>query len=117
MKAKNCLEAELLEEPLVFTSLVLFFQELANFLLGFLLGGGILQSFNVDGSGHFSFEGVTSGHDVAVVDDLHEGLDVGAAGNALSTHGLGNLHGSTLDTDNQGTTESLVGGLFAIIEM
>ena len=54
---------------------------------------------------------------MAVVDDLDEGLDVGAASNTLSTHGLGDLQGGAFDTDDQGATEGLVGGLFAIIEM
>lgn len=99
------------------TSLVLFFQNLANFLLGFLLGSSILQGFQVDSGGEFGVEGVTSGHDVAVVQDLDEGLDVGATSDALGTHGLGDLQGGTFDTDDQSATKVLVGGLVAIIEM
>lgn len=101
------LEAELLEEPLVLSSLVLFFQNLLDFLLHFLLGSSVLQDGGVDG-GEFGVEGVTGGHDVGVVDDLDEGLDAGTTSDALGTHGLGDLEGSGFDTDDQGATESLV---------
>ena len=63
------LEAQLLEEPLVLTSLVLFFECLTNGLLDFLLGRSVLDGFNSDRR-EFNIQSVTSGHDVVVVDDL-----------------------------------------------
>lgn len=93
------LETQLLEEPLVLTSLVLFFKSLADGFLDFLLGSGILDSFNSDG-GEFNIKSVTSGHDVVVVNDLDEGLNLGTTSDTLSTHGLGNLEGSLFDTDD-----------------
>jgi hypothetical protein len=85
------LEAELLEEPLVLASLVLFLQDLLDLLLGSLLGSSILQSFRVHGILEINVKVVASRHHVGVVDELDEGLNVGATSDALSTHRLGNL--------------------------
>jgi len=41
---------------------------------------------------------------VVVVDDLDEGLDLRALGDALLAHVLGDLEGVTLDTGNNGVT-------------
>lgn len=110
------LETQLLEEPLVLTSLVLFFKSLANGLLDFLLGSSVLDSFDSD-SRELNVQSVTSGHDVVVVDDFDEGLDLGATSDTLSTHGLGDLEGSLLDTNDQSTSELLVQGFLTFIEM
>jgi len=43
---------------------------------------------------------IPSGHEVVVVDDLHERLDLGALGNALLAHAAGDLEGVALDASN-----------------
>ena len=96
---KHCLEAQLLEEPLVLAGLVLFFKSLADRLLDFLLGSGILNGFDGDVR-EFNIEGITSGHNVVVVNDLDERLNLRTTSDTLSTHGLGDLKGSLFDTDN-----------------
>lgn len=95
----NNLETQLLEEPLVLTSLVLFFEGLTNGLLDFFLGSSVLDGFNSDRR-EFNVQSVTSGHDVVVVNDLDEGLNLGTTSDTLSTHRLGDLEGSLFDTDD-----------------
>lgn len=95
----NNLETQLLEEPLVLTSLVLFFEGFTNGLLDFLLGSSVLDGFNSDRR-EFNVQSVTSGHDVIVVNDLDEGLNLGTTSDTLSTHRLGDLEGSLFDTDD-----------------
>ena len=49
---------------------------------------------------------------MVVVDNLDERLDLGALGNALLAHVLGDLEGVTLDTGNDGVTvTALLGSL------
>ena len=44
------------------------------------------------------------GHQVVVVDNLDERLDLGTLGDALLAHVLGDLEGVTLDTSNDSVT-------------
>ena len=112
------LETELLEEPLVLTALVLLFQNLLNLLASLLLLLGILQqiSGNLTLKG-LHIKGVTSGHQVLVVDHLHEGLDANTTGNLLGTHGLGDGQRGTLNTEDESTGKLLTRGLVTLIEM
>jgi hypothetical protein len=48
------------------------------------------------------------GHQVVVVDVLDKGLQSALSIELLLTHGLGDLAGSALNTDNEGVTELLV---------
>lgn len=48
------------------------------------------------------------GHQVVVVDVLDEGLQSALSIELLLAHGLGDLAGSALNTDNEGVTELLV---------
>ena len=50
---------------------------------------------------------------MVVVDNLDEGLDLGALGNLLSAVSLGDLQGVSLDTSNQGVAKGV--GLGAIV--
>ena len=52
------------------------------------------------------------GHDVVVVDDLDERLDLGTLSDALLAHVLGDLEGVTLNTGNKGVAiTTLLGSL------
>lgn len=114
----SCLEAQLLEEPLGLTSLVLVFKDLLQLSADLLLLGGILEELGGNGCLDLShLERVAGGHQVGIVDDLDEGLDAAAAGNLLGVHVLGNLQGSTLNTGNQGTAKLLTSTLITLIEM
>ena len=52
---------------------------------------------------------------MVVVDDLDERLDLGALGNALLAHVLGDLEGVTLDTGDNGMTVTALLG--TVIDM
>ena len=56
-----------------------------------------------------------SGHQVFVVDNLDERLDLGALGDALLAHVLGDLEGVTLDTGDDGMTVTAL--LVSLINM
>jgi len=55
------------------------------------------------------------GHQVVVVDNLDERLDLGALGDTLLAHVLGDLEGVTLDTGDNGM--SITAFLGTIIDM
>ena len=99
------LESELLEEPLVVTSLVLLLENLADSLLGVLTLGGLIESLLGNGGLEaIVVEVVTGGHDVAVVHTLDERLDLSAAGNLLLGVLASDLLGVSLNADNEGVT-------------
>lgn len=100
------LELQLGEEPLVLTSLVLFFQGLTNNLLGFFSLRWFLQSF-VSNSRleRFNIKGVSGRHQVVVVNQLNKWLNSGSLSGLLGTQVLGNLQRSSFDTDNNGMGE------------
>ena len=110
----NYLEVELGEEPLVLASLVLLLKSLLDGLFGLLTLRGLLEGLGADRSlDGIKLKGVTGGHHVVVVDNLDEGLDLGALGNLLSAVSLGDLQGVSLDTSNQGVAKGV--GLGAIV--
>lgn len=105
----HSLEAQLLEEPLVLAFFVGGFEldaslETVSFPLGGILQvlGGQLLETNFAG-------GVTSGHQVIVVQYLQERLDLGLLLQLGLAHALGNLAGVSVDTSDQGVTEWLIG--------
>ena len=111
------LEVQLLEEPFVLSSRVLFFQHLPYLLLGLLLFDGIASDFDRDALLKVNVKGVASWHDVVVVDELNEGLYAGTAGDFAGSHRLGDLERGTVDADDQGAAEALAGALVALVEM
>ena len=48
---------------------------------------------------------VSSGHDVVVVDSLHESLNLGASLDLLLAHGTGDLKGVFLNAGNEGVSK------------
>lgn len=87
---------------------MLFFESLLDGLLGFLARFGFLKGFGRDGQlERFDVQGVSGGHQVVVVDDLDEGLDLGSLGGLLGTHVLGDLEGGLVDTDDDGVGEGV----------
>lgn len=60
-------------------------------------------------------ESVTGGHKVVVGDDLNERLDLGALGDLLGTHALGDLGGVSLNTGGDNEGERVLLG--AVIEL
>lgn len=108
------LESEFGEEPLVLTSLVLFLQNLLDNLLGFLFLGWLDQGLWGDsGLERLNVQGVSGWHQVVVVDQLDESLDLGSLGNLLFAVSFGDLQWGGLDTNNDGVCESV--GLGAVI--
>lgn len=106
----ECLETQLLEEPLVLAFLVGGFKldtglETVCFSLGGILKILSGQLFEGDFAG-----GVTSGHQVVVVQYLQERLDLGLLLQLGLAHGFGYLAGISVDTSNQSMTEWLVWG-------
>ena len=94
-----------MEEPLVFTGNVLFFEDTSDFLLDGLLLGGILQVSIIGREGTLQVNlvsSITSDHEVGEVDDLDEWGDLGALGNALLAHGASDTLGCPVNADNHG---------------
>lgn len=100
------LEVEFGEEPLVLTGLVLFFQSLLDNLLSFfslgwlrqgVWGDSVLERLNV--------QRVSSWHQVVVVDQLDEWLDLGSLGNLLGVVSSGDLQWTSLNTNDNGVWE------------
>lgn len=85
------LEAQLLEEPLGLSSLVLGLHGLFQLGADLLLLGGILEVLAGDGDGGLQLKAVAGGHEVGVVDELDKRLDAAATGNLLLIHGPGDL--------------------------
>lgn len=100
------LEVEFGEEPLVLTGLVLLFQGLSDNLLGLLLLGWLLQGLWGDSVlERLDVQGVSCWHQVVVVDQFDERLDLGSLGELLGAVGLGDLQWASLNTNNDGVGE------------
>lgn len=92
----NSLEAELGEEPAVGALGVALLEGLLDGLLGVLTLGRLLEGVGGDRALEaLKLENVTGGEEVRIVDDLDERLDLGALGNLLLAHRLGDLEGVT----------------------
>lgn len=91
----SCLEAELGEEPFVLTRLVLLLERLLDGSLSLLtLRRTFLKGlFTDDVLKVLNVKGVTSGHDVVVVNKLNERLDLASLLGLLFVVLLGNLLG------------------------
>ncbi len=111
------LEAQLLEEPLGLSSLVLGLHGLFQLGADLLLLGGILEVLLGDGDGCLQLKAVAGGHEVRVVDELDKGLDAAAASNLLLAHRLGDLEGGALHTGDQGKAKLFVAGRITIVKV
>lgn len=109
------LESELGKEPLVLTGLVLLLQSLLDNLLGFFFlgwlsqciwGNGVLEVLNV--------QRVSCWHQVVVVDQLDEWLNLGSLGNLLLIVSLGDSQWTAFDTNNNGVWEGVLLGAFIV---
>jgi len=71
--------------------------------LGGSLLGGVLQSVLVDDLlADWDVNGVSGWHDVVVVDDLDEWLQLVSAGDLLLAHALGHFSWVSVDTGDEG---------------
>lgn len=96
------------EEPAVLATSVAVLEGLLDVLLGVLALRDFLESIGGDGTLQtLKLKGVTGGHQVVVVDDLDERLDLAAAVDQLLTHAAGNLLGVALDTGDDGEGEGV----------
>lgn len=91
------------EEPPVLAARVALLQGLLDGLLGILTLGHLLEGVGGQGTLEtLELKSVTGGHQVVVVDDLDEGLDLGALLLAGLGHAAGDLGGVALDASDQG---------------
>jgi len=98
----NSSEAQLGEEPTVLARLEALLEELLHLLQGGLLLGGIFGHVSGHGGLKVHLQVVASGHQVVVVDNLDEGLDLrplllllhGVLLDYLRTHA--NIHSATV---------------------
>lgn len=96
------------EEPAVLAGGVAVLQSLLDGLLGLLALGNLLESVLGDDTLQaLELQGVASGHQVVVVDDLDEGLDAAAAVDKLLAHAAGHLQRVTLDTGDDSVGEGV----------
>lgn len=110
-----CQHTERSEEPLVLAGLVALLKGLLDGLLGVLTLGDLLEGVVGDNTLEtLKLEGVAGGHDVVVVDDLDERLDLGALGNTVLAHAAGDLLRVTLDAGNESVREGV--GLGALVD-
>lgn len=94
------------EEPSVLAAGVSLLKHLLDSLLGVLALGNLLEGVVGDGTLEaLELESVTSGHQVVVVDDLDEGLDLVSLILAGLGHAAGDLGGVSLNAGNQGVAE------------
>jgi hypothetical protein len=91
------------EEPAVLARGVSLLQSLLDGLLGVLTLGNLLEGIGGDNTLQaLQLKSVSGWHQVVVVDDLDERLDLAALGLAGLGHTAGDLGWVTLDTGNQG---------------
>jgi hypothetical protein len=94
------------EEPSVLSAGVSLLKDLLDSLLGVLALGNLLEGVVGDSTlKTLELESVTSGHQVVVVDDLDEGLDLVSLLLAGLGHAAGDLGGVSLNAGNQGVAE------------
>lgn len=100
------LEVEFGEEPLVLTGLVLFFQSLLNNLLSFFSLGWLGQGVWGDsGLERLNVQRVSGWHQVVVVDQLDEWLDLSSLGDLLGVVSSGDLQWASLNTNDNSVWE------------
>ena len=91
------------EKPPVLAAGVALLENLLDVLLGVLTLGNLLESVGRDGGLEaLELKGVAGGHQVVVVDDLDERLDLGALLLAGLAHATGDLAGVPLDACYEG---------------
>lgn len=96
------------EEPSVLAAGVSVLEHLLDSLLGVLALRHLLEGVVGDGALEaLELQGVASGHQVVVVDDLDEGLDLGSLLLASLGHAAGDLGGVALNTGDQGVAEGM----------
>lgn len=96
------------EEPLVLSGLVTLLKGLLDVLLGVLALRDFLEGVVGDSTlKTLKLESVASGHDVVVVDDLDERLDLGALGDTVLAHAAGDLLRVTLNTSDKRVRERM----------
>jgi hypothetical protein len=94
------------EEPSVLAAGVSLLKHLLDSLLGVLALGNLLEGVVRDGTlKTLELESVASGHQVVVVDDLDEGLDLVSLLLAGLGHAAGDLGGVSLNAGNEGVAE------------
>lgn len=99
----NSLKLQRGEEPPVLAARVTLLQGLLDSLLGVLTLGDLLEGVGGQSTLEaLELQGVTGGHQVVVVDDLDEGLDLGSLLLSCLGHATGDLAGVALDTGDQG---------------
>mgnify|MGYP006976731657 FL=1 len=91
------------EKPPVLAAVVAVLKDLLDGLLGLLTLAGLLEGVGVDDSLEaLKLKGIASGHQVVVVDDLNERLDLAALLDPSLRHAAGDLAGVPLDARNKG---------------
>lgn len=96
------------EEPSVLAASVTLLENLLDRLLGVLALADLLEGVAGDGALEaLELERVAGGHQVVVVDDLDEGLDLGALLLAGLGHAAGDLGGVALDAGDDGVAEGV----------
>jgi len=84
---RGALESERSEEPLVLSRDVSLLECRLDGLLGFFALRRLLESIGRDDTlERFEFESISCGHQVVVVDDLDERLDLVSLGHSLARH-------------------------------
>lgn len=103
-----CLKSQGGEEPSVLAAGVTLLEDLLDGLLGILTLADLLEGIGGDGTLEaLKLESVTCGHQVVVVDDLDERLDLGALLLAGLGHAAGDLGGVALNAGNDGVAEGV----------
>merc|ERR1719367_1158792 len=105
----DSLESQLVEKPLVLSTLVSFFEFCSYHKSCLLFLHWVLQDLLVQvGLVESQINGITSWHHMVVVDDLKERLDFAALGNFLFAHFLCNFTWILVYSSNQSMSEWLV---------
>lgn len=103
------------EEPLVLAGVVTLLKGLLDVLLGVLTLGNLLEGVVGDGVLEaLELESVAGGHDVVVVDDLDERLDLGSLGDTGLSHAAGDGLRVALNAGDESVRERV--GLGALVD-
>jgi len=103
------------EEPPVLAAGVTLLKDLLDVLLGILALADLLEGVLGDNALEtLKLESVAGGHQVVVVDDLDEGLDLGALLLSGLGHAAGDLAGVPLDAGDEGVAVGV--GLGALVD-
>ena len=109
------LESQLGEEPFVLALLVSLFEFGADNMTSLLFLHGILEDFLVQlVFVQSNVDAVASGHQMVIVDDLKERLDLGPLLNLLLGHAFCHNAGVPIDTGNQSMAKRFVRGTFIV---